>query len=246
MFNNIFNKSSFGLDIGDDSIKFVELIAEKNGFKVGRYGEHKIPVGVVESGEIMDEKKFKEILLSLKKDIGSRPIHISFLNKRIQNIKKHLSVFKNSGISIKSFERQAEAITRAVIKKGDLGTYLIVDFGKKHSNIFIISGGIVMSGSMLISKTISILRDQVAKDFLYWQTHKSEGENRPLIEKIILCGNEPNLISFSEYLSVGMRNRVEMANVWVNILDTGKNIPEISFEQSLGFASALGVALKNF
>jgi hypothetical protein len=37
-----------------------------------------------------------------------------------------------------------------------------------------------------------------------------------------------------------------MANVWINITETEKYIPEISFDQSLSFASALGLALGDF
>ncbi|KKP78420.1 MAG: hypothetical protein UR77_C0003G0027, partial [Candidatus Nomurabacteria bacterium GW2011_GWC2_35_35] len=34
---------SFGLDISDESIKFIELVKTKDGIKVNRYGEKKIP-----------------------------------------------------------------------------------------------------------------------------------------------------------------------------------------------------------
>ena len=43
-----------------------------------------------------------------------------------------------------------------------------------------------------------------------------------------------------------MKTNVEMADVWVNILDTNKNIPDIIFNQSLTFAAAIGLALRDF
>ena len=43
-----------------------------------------------------------------------------------------------------------------------------------------------------------------------------------------------------------MKIKVENANVWVNILNTEDSIPEISFEQSLGYATVLGLALGGF
>jgi Tfp pilus assembly PilM family ATPase len=33
---------SFGLDISDEALKFIELVATKDGIKVGKYGEKKI------------------------------------------------------------------------------------------------------------------------------------------------------------------------------------------------------------
>ncbi|KKQ87317.1 MAG: Type IV pilus assembly protein PilM [Parcubacteria group bacterium GW2011_GWF2_38_8] len=205
-------------------------------------------------------------------------------------IESYLSVFKNSVVSVKSFELEAQAIARSVIKNGDLGTYMIVDFGKKRTGIFIVSGGIVIFtstldiGGVMLSNMIgknfkvsfeeaekmkreyglrrnsantevfsillngvSILRDEVAKHFLYWHTHKDEdGKDRSSIKKIILCGGDSNLIGLSEYLSVSIKSNVEMADVWVNIADTEKYIPQIDFKQSLAFASALGLALRNF
>ncbi|OGI71355.1 hypothetical protein A3B84_00630 [Candidatus Nomurabacteria bacterium RIFCSPHIGHO2_02_FULL_35_13] len=338
---------SFGLDISDESIKFMELVKTKKGIKVNHYGEKKIPAGIIESGKIKDLKQMEEVLVSLRKEEGIKSVRVSLSEEQVyifnlkleklglENIREsielsleeyipisaqdaifdyellsedeqslklqvaaisknvieeYLSVFKNSRISVKSFELEAQAISRSVIKKGDLETYMIVDFGKKHTGIFIISRGIIIFtstldvGGRMLSEMIeknfkisfeeaekkkkefglrrnatnrevfsvllngvSILRDEIVKHFLYWHTHKDEeGKDRPLIKKVILSGGDSNLIGLSEYLSVSMKINVEIANVWVNITDTGKYVPEISLDESLKFASALGLALGNF
>ena len=224
----------------------------------------------------------------LSEDEQSLKLQVAAISKNV--IEEYLSVFKNSRISVKSFELEAQAISRSVIKKGDLETYMIVDFGKKHTGIFIISRGIIIFtstldvGGRMLSEMIeknfkisfeeaekkkkefglrrnatnrevfsvllngvSILRDEIVKHFVYWHTHKDEeGKDRPLIKKVILSGGDSNLIGLSEYLSVSMKINVEIANVWVNITDTGKYVPEISLDESLKFASALGLALGNF
>ena len=51
---------SFGLDISDESLKFAELVSTRRGLRTGRYGEREIPPGVIESGKIKDEKKWKK------------------------------------------------------------------------------------------------------------------------------------------------------------------------------------------
>jgi len=338
---------SFGLDISDESIKFVELFSTRHGLRLGRHGERKIPSGIIELGKIKDSKRMESILLSLRKEEGLKSVRISLLEEQIylfrlrleklgltnvregiefsieehipipaqdaifdydlvhedekgldlqvaaittNTIENYLSVFKNSQISVQSVELEAQAIARAVIKKGDLETYMIVDFGEKRTGIFIISQGIVMftstlelGGSMLnevikknfkvdeeeaermkreyglernapnkelfsvLLNSVSMLRDEVAKHFLYWHTHKGEeGKNNPLIKKIIFCGGDSNLNGLSEYFSVSMKTPVEMANVWVNIIDTEKYIPQVNFKQALSFAAAIGLALGDF
>ena len=47
---------SIGLDISDESIRFMELIHGNKFIKLGRYGERKIPLGVIESGKIKNLK----------------------------------------------------------------------------------------------------------------------------------------------------------------------------------------------
>lgn len=357
MFRNSFSKffptpsflmvPSFGLDISDESLKFAELKAIKDGIKIGRHGERKIPAGIIESGQIKNPKRLKEILLSLKKDLNLKSVRVSLPEEQVylfrlrleklglkkvresielaleehipipaqdaifdyellneddnflelqvaaiptNVIKSYLSVFQDSTIFVQSCELEAQAVARAVLKTGDLDTYMIVDFGQTRTGIFIISRGVVVFTSTLdvggvtlanmiqkslnvsyedakkmkieyglernvankelfpaILNIVSVLRDEIAKHFLYWHTHKDENnKSRPPIKKIILCGGESNLIGLSEYISVSMKIPVELANVWINIRDTAKHIPEISFNQSLAFAAVFGLALGNF
>lgn len=334
----------FGLDISDESLKFVELVSTKNGIKVGKYGERNIPPGVIESGKIIDSKKMEEILSTLRREEGVRSVRVSLPEEQVylfalklekaglKNVREgielaledhipimaqdtifdydlvsenaqslevqvtaipkniienYLLIFQRSKISVKSFELEAQAISRALIKKDDLDTYMIVDFGKKRTGIFIVSKGIVIftftldvGGVMLTNmiqknfnisfeeaekmkeqyglerntdnkeifavllNSVSVLRDELVKHFMYWHTHKDEdGKNNPPIKKIIFCGGDSNLIGLADYISVSMKSTVEMANVWTNISNTGNYIPEMSFRQSLAFATALGLAL---
>ncbi|MCX6752043.1 MAG: pilus assembly protein PilM [Candidatus Nomurabacteria bacterium] len=342
---SFFVAPSFGLDVGDDSLKFMELKNTKTGIRIGRHGEINIPAGIIESGKIKNSVRIEEILLKLRSQSGIKSVRVSLPEEQIYlfklrleklglvNIREsielvleehvpvaaedaifdyellgedaqslelqvavipknviedYLAVFKNANIRIQSFELEAQAISRAVIKKGNMGTYMIVDFGERRTGIFIVSRGVVMFtstldvGGMMLNEmimknfkvsfeeaekmkrkyglqrnttanreifsvllnSVSILRDEVAKHFLYWHTHKDEeGRSNPPIEKIILCGGDSNLIGLVDYFSVSMKTPVEMANVWVNIIDTENYVPEINFKQALSFAASLGLAL---
>jgi Tfp pilus assembly PilM family ATPase len=305
--HNSFSKSlSLGLDISDNSIKYIELIKTKSGIAVKRCGEKKIPAGIIKSGKIKDQKWLEQILILLRKKEGIDSANISLpyelLDKDEQNfgieidsmlgniIEEYLSIFKSSMISTESIEFEANAIAKSVIKKDDSDTYMIVDFGKKRTGIFIVSNGRLMFTSVLdfggekltkmikeslnvsfeeaeklkwkhglkrntknmklseiISDGFSILCDEIKKHYVYWHLHKDDGERKKIpIKKIILCGSESNINGLTEYLSVAMRHKVELANVWTNVLNTEKLIPEISFEESFNFAGALGMALNGF
>jgi type IV pilus assembly protein PilM len=344
---NFLVAKSFGLDISDESLKYIELISTKHGMRVGRYGEKSIPPGVIESGKIKDSKKMEEILSALRKEEGVKSVRVSLpeeqvylfqlrlgktglksvkegielaledhvpisaqdaifdydvveedsenLEVQVATIPKnvidnYLQIFKHSQIEVQSFELEAQAISRAVIKNGDMETYMIVDFGKKRTGIFVVSRGIVMFTSTLdvggatlnnaiqkgfnisleeaekmkqqyglernaankevfavLLNSVSILRDEIVKHFLYWHTHKDEEDkNNPPIKKIILCGGDSNLIGLTDYIAISMKSTVEMANVWINIVNTENYIPEMSFRQALAFSTALGLALGNF
>lgn len=335
---------SFGLDISDESLKFVEIVNTANGIRMGRHGERKIPPGIIESGKIKDPKQMETLLMEVRKEFGVKSVRVSlpegqiylfklrlektglehvreaielsleehipipaqdaifdyeiisedaqYLHIQVTSIPKsvlenYLVVFRNAGVWVKSFELEGQAISRAIVKKGDPGTYMIVDFGEKSTGISILSNGVVMFTSTLdvggstldnmISKnfnvtlpeaekikkeyglqrnmpnkeifpvllnSVSILRDEISKNFLYWNTHKEEMWNKvPQIEKILLCGGDSNLIGLAEYFSISMKVRVEMANVWINIMDTTKYAPEVNFKKALSFAAALGLAL---
>jgi len=224
----------------------------------------------------------------LSEDEQNLKLQVAAIPKNI--IEEYLDIFKNAGIRALSFELEAQSIARCVIKKKDPSTYMIVDFGKKRTGIFIVSDGVVLftstfnvGGAMLTNtvqkelnisqeeaeqrktkfglkrdvenekmysvllNSISVLRDELVKHLLYWHTHKDEeGRDRPKVKKIILCGGDANLIGLTDYLSISMKMEVELANVWLNILDTEKDIPELGQVDSLAFAPALGLALGNF
>ena len=99
----------------------------------------------------------------------------------------------------------------------------------------------------VLLNSVSVLRDEINKQFVYWHTHKDEdGQDRKKIEKIILCGGNSNLFGLSDYLSMSIKTRVEFANVWVNVNSFERYLPDILAREASGYATALGLALGNF
>ncbi len=99
--------------------------------------------------------------------------------------------------------------------------------------------------STALTSTISIMRDEVNKHQSYWQMHTDEyGNKRPEIQKIYLCGGDASLAGLVGHLASGLSSPVELANVMINVNTLDEYVPEISFNDSLRFATALGLALR--
>jgi len=87
------------------------------------------------------------------------------------------------------------------------------------------------------------------EDYLFYYHTHIHHEHLPLdskeVEKIYLCGGGANLKGLTNFLSLELKIPVELGNPWVNILpEPLKEVPELSYEKSLAFATALGLALR--
>lgn len=92
---------------------------------------------------------------------------------------------------------------------------------------------------------ISVLRDEINKQYVYWGTHNGDEDNEQ-ISRIILCGGDANLAGLADYLEMSMKIKVENANAWVNILNIEESIPQMPFEESLSYATVIGLSLGSF
>lgn len=99
--------------------------------------------------------------------------------------------------------------------------------------------------SLAIMSTISVLRDEITRHHTYWSKYQDEsGKNRPPIQKVYLCGGDSNLAGFIEYLAAGLPVPIKLANVMINVNTLDNYVPEISFNDSLRYATAIGLALR--
>jgi len=96
-----------------------------------------------------------------------------------------------------------------------------------------------------LMNSVSALADEMNKHFVYWHTHPDrKGRKSPRIERIVLVGGDANLGGIAEHLSLVLKTKVELGNVWVNALSLDDSIPEMPFAASLSYAAAVGLALR--
>lgn len=97
-----------------------------------------------------------------------------------------------------------------------------------------------------MTDSITDLKREIRKRIEYWEsTVAPELEDAGGVEKIILCGGNASVPGFSDHLSYSIKVPVKPANVWVNVLTFDKEIPDMPFNESLGYASAVGLALSD-
>lgn len=100
----------------------------------------------------------------------------------------------------------------------------------------------------VLSPLLNELVEQIKAYLLYYHTH-THHEHLPLdskeVQKVLLCGGGANLKGLSDFLSLHLKIPVELGNPWINILpEPLREVPELSFEKSLSYTTALGLALR--
>ncbi len=95
-----------------------------------------------------------------------------------------------------------------------------------------------------LMNTLSALKDEIRKLSTYWHTHQdTPGALGASIYKVILCGRDASLTGLADYLALALECPVEVGNVWHNTFSLEEYIPTITFDESLDYAAAVGLAL---
>jgi Tfp pilus assembly PilM family ATPase len=97
----------------------------------------------------------------------------------------------------------------------------------------------------ILQKYADSITDELSIRMHYWHTRDIDRAARE-IKKVIICGGSVNLRGLPEYLTEKLEVPVERAQVWSNAFSLERNIPPIDRRHSYGYATAIGLALKNF
>jgi type IV pilus assembly protein PilM len=92
--------------------------------------------------------------------------------------------------------------------------------------------------------TVSVIKDEISSRMQYWHLKEVNRDTRR-IKKIILCGGSVNLKGLPEYLTETLNVPCVRADVWENAFRTDLVVPPIDKRYSYGYATAIGLALKN-
>jgi type IV pilus assembly protein PilM len=99
--------------------------------------------------------------------------------------------------------------------------------------------------AQVLQKYAENIADELGVRMRYWDTRSIDREARA-IKKVIVCGGSANLFGLPEFLSERLDVPVERAHVWANAFSLEEQIPEIGRRYSYGYATAIGLALKDY
>jgi len=88
----------------------------------------------------------------------------------------------------------------------------------------------------------SVLRDEIQKLMMYWDSHSLETGPQKAIQKIILTGSAV-LSGLDDYLMRSLSIPVVIANAWSNVLPVGQKLPPLTLRESLDYVPAIGLAI---
>ncbi len=92
---------------------------------------------------------------------------------------------------------------------------------------------------------VSTVQDEMLRHVTFWKNHTQHLHSAQAdVKRVYLCGGDANLTGLGEYLSYELKLPVKLANPWANITHFEKYVPEITYRESISYATALGLALR--
>ncbi len=85
------------------------------------------------------------------------------------------------------------------------------------------------------------LRDEINKVIGYWHSHSAQ-KGLKTIDAVLLCGADAEIPGLADYLSIGLKLPVEIADVWKNTFSYSEYVPPIPRHEALNYTAAIGLA----
>ena len=191
----------------------------------------------------------------IKNQVSPRPVLILDLGTARTNFvifSGYASRFTSSiPVCGKIFTR---AIVRGMKVSSDVAEKIKIKYGLGRKGKIEIEGKnakkIVVQEKLfeLLNPALTDLIEQIKKHIDFYQTHTTYDHlfpNGKDIEKVLLCGGGARMKGICGFLSQELKIPTEPGNPWINILPQSlKEVPPISFEESLKYTTALGLALR--
>ncbi len=219
--------------------------------------EENVPLSV-------SEVVFDYVVLPRREGGDPSEVEVSVTVVPEQVVLEYLEVFRKAGFIPLHFDVESQAVTKSLISRHDHDVSLIVNWDLSKVGLYIVSynsvhftstmplsshGGATSNLSeaqsdFLLSADVVSLKDEIRKVMLYWQTQSDKTGKRVIpIGKIVLCGEGLGKKELASELSRTFSLPAQLGNVWTNAFSLNDYIPEISADESLAYAGAVGLAL---
>src|SRR3989344_965097 len=160
------------------------------------------------------------------------------------SLASYLGVLRSASLSPLSCTNESQSMARSVIPENNKGNYAIICIHTNSVGIYITSGNIVeFSSTLAISPDdsesfASMVTLEFKKVLDYWKDKNTS--SRDLIHCFI-CGRHEVAKKVEQEMQKNSTIKTSLANVWTNTFSLQEYIPDMSFEDSLRFGSAVGL-----
>ena len=93
--------------------------------------------------------------------------------------------------------------------------------------------------------TVSAIRDEISHRLEYWQERVSGAGAHAAVSQVILAGGNASIRGLPEYLEGSLKVPVRAGDVFTNLVSRDKWIPQLDYAESLAYATAIGLALRD-
>jgi type IV pilus assembly protein PilM len=190
-FKKIFRLPSFislpsaGIEICNDSIKYVEFIEKKGTFQLKNYGEVFIPQGIIKDGEIIEKGSLIKALESVRKRITSDFVRVAIPDEKTYIFQTHIPKEAVSNIR-DTLEFKIEENIPLKLEETSFEYDILVNPKSKNTK------DIPVNVSAVAQKTILDFTDVLNQAGLYPSSF--ELESKMLVSTAIKKGNNNNFI----------------------------------------------------
>jgi len=165
-----------------------------------------------------------------------------------KEVERFMEAFLKAGFEPIGCAHESQAIAKAVIPKNFFGTFCIVHARENRIGIHLIKNKIVY-----FSTIRNISSDDYKKEFLDEYEKfleyclKYDTNQNQSIKSIFVCGEFESAQKVVEAVnsSNSFSKSINLSNVWTNVFEIDKYLPDIPFEKSLSFAGSIGAALSD-
>jgi type IV pilus assembly protein PilM len=142
-----------------------------------------------------------------------------------------------------SLETGGDDLTRAIARTLDVSFQKAEQLKRKHGFTDTEESAPVYNALL---PAVTKLADAAHKHLMYWQMHmRNSADAKDDVSRVVLAGGNANMEGITEYLAAFLDVPVEVGSVWGNVFTHGEAVPEIPAQESLEYATAVGLALRS-
>lgn len=163
-----------------------------------------------------------------------------------KEVERFVSVLRESGLNTVGCANESQAIAEALLPAGVSGTDCIVHARNDRVGIYLAKDRLVFF-STLRNVSSEDYKNQFLDEYEKFLEYRSkyDPEKEQPMGSVLICGEFEWAKKAAEALidSPHYAPNVKLSNVWANVFDIDKHLPEIPYEKSLSLAGPIGAVL---